>query len=191
MNKKNNSNVWWTLLTGQGEGARTKSKVRNLASSLISVLFSLTILHYFANSDCLWWLWANESSIGKGKTDQKYRPGEQLQHNGNFTEATAAEINQDGVYVHLSERIVSIFFSNKNLTVLKSFMMLSRSSIMVLCLRRDLFPRVSLREDLHTHSTHCMQIILKTRFQFPHWVMKNVSFLKVKTIIQTYIPFLV
>ena len=69
--------------------------------------------------------------------------------------------------------------------------MLSRSSIMVLCLRRDLFPRVSLREDLHTHSTHCMQIILKTRFQFPHWVMKNVSFLKVKTIIQTYIPFLV
>ena len=62
---------------------------------------------------------------------------------------------------------------------------------MVLCLRRDLFPRVSLREGLHTHSTHCMQIILKTRFQFPHWVMKNVSFLKVKTIIQTYIPFLV
>ena len=23
---------------------------------------------------------------------------------------------------------------------------------------------------MHTHSTHCMRIILKTRFQFPHWV---------------------
>ena len=110
INKKFNSNVWWTLLTGQGEGARTKSKMRNLASSLISVLFSLTISHYFANSDCLWCLWANESSIGKGKTDQKQRPGEQLQHNGNFTEATAAEINHDGVYVHWSERSVSILF---------------------------------------------------------------------------------
>ena len=60
--------------------------------------------------------------------------------------------------------------------------MLSRSSIMVLCFGRDLFPRVSLHEDLHTNSTHCMQIILKTRFQFPHWVMKKVLFLKVITI---------
>ena len=54
--------------------------------------------------------------------------------------------------------------------------------IMVLCFGRDLFPRVSLREDLHTNSTHCMQIIFKTRFQFPHWVMKKVLFLKVITI---------
>ena len=30
-------------------------------------------------------------------------------------------------------------------------------------------------------STHCMQIILKTRFQFPHWVMKNVLFPKIIT----------
>ena len=60
--------------------------------------------------------------------------------------------------------------------------MLSRSSIMVLCFGRDLFPRVSLHEDLHTHSTHCMQIILKTRFQFPQWVMKNILFPKVITI---------
>ena len=30
-------------------------------------------------------------------------------------------------------------------------------------------------------STQCMQIILKTRFQFPHWVMKNVLFPKVIT----------
>ena len=40
-------------LTGQGGGARTKSKVRNLASSLITIIFSSTILYYFANSDCL------------------------------------------------------------------------------------------------------------------------------------------
>ena len=62
---------------------------------------------------------------------------------------------------------------------------------MVLCFGRDLFPRVSLHEDLHTRSTHCMQIILKTRFQFLHWVVKNVLFLRVTTIIQTYLPFLV
>ena len=70
------------------------------------------------------------------------------------------------------------------LTVLqvKSCMMLSRSSIMVLCFGGDLFRRVSLHEDLHTNRTHCMQIILKTRSQLPHWVMKNILFLKVMTI---------
>ena len=67
--------------------------------------------------------------------------------------------------------------------------MLSRSSIMVLCFGRDLFPRVSLHEDLHVRSTHCMQIILMTRFQFLHWVMKNALFLKVTTIIKTYFIF--
>ena len=36
-------------------------------------------------------------------------------------------------------------------------MMLSRSSI-ILCFGGDLFPRVSLHEDLHTNSTHCMQM---------------------------------
>ena len=60
--------------------------------------------------------------------------------------------------------------------------MLSRSSIMVLCVGRDLFPQVSLHEDWHTNSTHCMQIILKTPFQISQWVMKNVLFLKVITI---------
>ena len=69
-----------------------------------------------------------------------------------------------------------------NLTVLKSCMMLSRPSITVLCFGRDLFLRVSLHEDLHTHHRRCIQIILKTRFQFPHWVMKNVLFPKVITI---------
>ena len=41
---------------------------------------------------------------------------------------------------------------------------------------------VSLQEVLHTHSTHRMQIILETRFQFPHCVMKNVLFPKAITI---------
>ena len=46
----------------------------------------------------------------------------------------------------------------------------------------NLFPHISLHKDLHTHSTRRMQIILKSRFQFPHWVMKNVLFPKVITI---------
>ena len=107
---------------------------------------------------------------------------EQLQHNGHFTEATAAEINHSLVCTFIEVSAVYRFCYKPNLTVLKSCMMLSRSSIMVLCFGRDLFPRVSLHEDLHTNSTHCMQIILKTRFQFPHWVIKNVLFPKVITI---------
>ena len=46
----------------------------------------------------------------------------------------------------------------------------------------NLFPHISLHKDLHTHTTHRMQIILKSRFQFPHWVMKNVFFPTVITI---------
>ena len=53
-------------------------------------------------------------------------------------------------------------------------MVLCSSSIMVLGFSRDLIPCVSWHEDLQTNSTHCMQIISKSRFQFPHWVMKNV-----------------
>ena len=48
-------------------------------------------------------------------------------------------------------------------------------------LRYCTFPHVSLHKDLQ-HSTDCMQIILKSRFQFLHWVMKNVLFSKVITI---------
>ena len=142
-----NSNVWWTLSTGQGEGARRKSKVRNLASSLITILFSSTILYYFANTDWLWSLWANK----------KHRPKvapEQLQHNENFTEATAAEINHDLVCTFIEVSAVYRFCYKPNLTVLKSCMMLPTSSIMVLRFGRDLLPRVSLHKDLHTHSAH-------------------------------------
>ena len=31
----------------------------------------------------------------------------------------------------------------------------------------NLFPHVSLHEDLRTYSTHCVQIIISTNFQFP------------------------
>ena len=48
----------------------------------------------------------------------------------------------------------------------------------------SLFPYVSLHEDLVTHSTHCTRVILTACFQFPHWVMKNVLFPKVITIIK-------
>ena len=106
---------------------------------------------------------------------------EQLQHNRNFTEATAV-ISHDLVCTFIEVSAVYRFCYKPNLAVLKSCTMLSRSSIMVFCFARDLFPRISLHEDLHTNSTHCMQIVLKTRSQFPYWVMKNVLFLKVITI---------
>ena len=67
---------------------------------------------------------------GKGKTDRKSRTA----NNGNFTEATAAEINHDLVCAFTEVSAVD----KPNLTVLKSCMMVSRSSIMVLCFGRDL-----------------------------------------------------
>ena len=114
----------------------------------------------------------------QGKNRPTVAPA-QLQHNTNFTEATAAETSHDLVCTFIEVSALYRFCYKPNLTVLKSCMMLSRSLIIVLCFGRDLFPRVSLHEDLHTNSTHCMQIILKTRFQFPRWVMKKVLFLKV------------
>ena len=76
------------------------------------------------------------------------------------------------ILVGCSCTILSVyrFCYKPNLTVLKSCMMLSRSSIMVLCFDRDYknsFLHVSLHKDLHVHGTHCMQIILMSRFQFP------------------------
>ena len=80
--KKNSSisSVWWTLLPGRGK--QTKSKVRNLASSLITmtynnyyiILFSSTSLYYFTNCACLQCLCANKTSIRQGK--KKNRPKE-------------------------------------------------------------------------------------------------------------------
>ena len=62
---------------------------------------------------------------------------------------------------------------------------------MVLCFGRDLFPRVSLHEDLHTNSTHCMQIILKTRFHAVSALGYQKCFVsKGYHNIQTYLPFL-
>ena len=70
---------------------------------------------------------------------------EQLQHNRNFTEATATEINHNLVCTFIEVSAVYRFCYKPNLTVLKSCMMLSRSSIIVLCFVRDLFPRVFFR----------------------------------------------
>ena len=71
---------------------------------------------------------------------------------------------------------------------------------MVLCFGRDLSPfipsrKISLHEadeDLHTHSTHRMQIILKTRFQFPGSLGYEKCFVsKGYCNIQTYSPLLI
>ena len=88
----------------------------------------------------------------QGKNKPKIAP-EQLQRNGNFTEATAAEINHNFVCMFIEVSAVYRFCYKPNLTVLKSCMMLSRSTIIVLCFGRDLFPRISLHEDWHTHIT--------------------------------------
>ena len=50
---------------------------------------------------------------------------EQLRHNGNFSEATAAEINHDLVCTFIEVSAVYRFCYKPNLTVLKSCMMLS------------------------------------------------------------------
>ena len=54
------------------------------------------------------------------------------------TEATAAEINQDLVFAFIEVSVVYRFCYMPSLTVLKSCMILSRSSIAVLCFGRDL-----------------------------------------------------
>ena len=66
--------------------------------------------------------------------------------------------------------------------------MLSGSLITVVFWQRfitiynNLFPHINLHNDLHTHSTRRMQIILKSRFQFPHQVMKMFCFQRLSTI---------
>ena len=73
--------------------------------------------------------------LARGKQTKR---AEQLQHNGNFTEATAAEINHDLVCAFIEVSVVYRFCNIPNLTVLKCCMMLCRSSMMVLCFGRDL-----------------------------------------------------
>ena len=66
--------------------------------------------------------------------EKQTESAEQLQHNGNFTEAKALDdsLNRDLVSA------VYQFCYKANLTVLKSCMMLYRSLIMFLCFDRDL-----------------------------------------------------
>ena len=124
------------FITGQGGGARANSKLGE-KSSLITILFSSTSLYYFENSARLKSLCANKSSIRQGEN----RPKEpNKQHNRNFTEATAAQINHDLVcaFTEVSAVYRFCYKVRPNLTVLKSCMMLSGSSIMVMCFGRDL-----------------------------------------------------
>ena len=70
------------FITGQGGGAQTNSKVRNLASSLITVLFSLYVhrqVYLISQRVAVFNPYAQINlPIGKGKTDRKSRC-EQLQ----------------------------------------------------------------------------------------------------------------
>ena len=113
------------------------SKQQGEKSSLITILFSSTSLYYFENSARLKSLCANKSSIRQGEN----RPKEpNKQHSRNFTEATAAEINHDLVcaFTEVSAVYRFCYKVKPNRTVLKSCMMLSGSSIMVMCFGRDL-----------------------------------------------------
>ena len=80
------------FITGQGGGARKKGKVRNLASSLSTILFSSTSFYYLQTVPvCNPYAQINLLS-GKGETDQKGRP---VTAQWKFTGATAAEVNHD------------------------------------------------------------------------------------------------
>ena len=125
--------------------------------------------------------------LSEGKTDQK-SPTATAQWEFHQSYGRRNSKPRSSICAFIEVSAVYRFCYKPNLTVLKSCMMMSRSSITNLCFDGDLqqiiFPHVSLSllEDLHTHSTHYMQIILETRFQFPHCVMTNVLFPKVITI---------
>ena len=80
----------------------------------------------------------------KGKTDRKNRTA--TAQWANFTEATTTEVKHDLVCAFIEVIAVYRFCYKPNLTVLKSCMMLSRSSIMVLCFGRDLYQFISSRK---------------------------------------------
>ena len=114
------------------------SKQQGEKSSLITILFSSTSLYYFENSARLKSLLVNKSSIRQGENRSK----EPISYStiGIFTEATAAEINHNLVcaFIEVSAVYRFCYDVKPNLTVLKSCMMLSGSSITVLCFGKDL-----------------------------------------------------
>ena len=81
------------LYSGQGGGgSANKSKVRNLASSLITILFLVSIILQTASVRNPY---AQRNLLSDKEKNRKKEKAEQLQLNGNFTEATAAEISHD------------------------------------------------------------------------------------------------
>ena len=60
---------------------------------------------------------------------------------------------------------------------------------MVLCFGRDLFPRVSLHEDLHTNSTHCHANYFKDTLSVSALGYEKSFVSKGYHNIQTYLPF--
>ena len=112
-------------------------------SSLITILFSSTSLYYFENSARLKSLWANKSSIRQGENRPK-EPKSCSTIGISPKLYTAAEINSEinhdlvCAVIEVSAVYRSCYKVKPNLTVLKSCMMLSGSSIMVLCFGRDL-----------------------------------------------------
>ena len=102
---------------------------------------------------------------GKGKTDRKSRTATARSE---FTEATASEINHDLVIV-LSVRslkwaqcmnfVISVTARSEN-PVWCCLALRLWFCVFVVETYNNLFPHVSLHKDLHTHSTHCMQITL-------------------------------
>ena len=109
------------------------SKQQGEKSSLITVLFSSTSLYYFENSARLKSLCANKSSIRQGEN----RPKEPISYN---IIGISPKLNHDLVcaFIEVSAVYRFCYTVKPNLIVLKSCMMLSGSSITVLCFGRDL-----------------------------------------------------
>ena len=143
LTKKNSSISSVYVFDGLYYRARrgSASKQQGEKSPLITILFSSTSLCYFENSTRLKSLCANKSSIRQGEN----RPKEPNSRStiGILTEATAAEINSEinhdlvCAVIEVSAVYRFCYKVKPNLTVLKSCMMLSGSSIMVLCFGRD------------------------------------------------------
>ena len=109
------------------------SKQQGKKSSLITVLFSSTSLYYFENSARLKSLCANKSSIRQGEN----RPKEPISYS---IIGISPKLNHDLVcaFIEVSAVYRFCYRVKPNLIVLKSCMMLSGSSITVLCFGRDL-----------------------------------------------------
>ena len=118
------------------------SKQQGEKSSLITILFSSTSLYYFENSAHLKSLCANKSSVREGETGRKSRTAAaQSEFHRSYSRRNKQWNKPRSCLVCAVIEVSAVYrFCYKvrpNLTVLKSCMMLSGSSIMVLCFGRD------------------------------------------------------